>query len=75
MFGICVRIECYSKDFIGFFDYLETALWLRRVGYDRLPMGRTLGVFVLSAFWVRKPTIQFPSDELTQNSSFEILLR
>jgi len=24
---------------------------LRRIAYDRLPKGKTLGVFVLSAFW------------------------
>ncbi|CAF0911884.1 unnamed protein product [Rotaria sordida] len=30
---------------------IQTALWLRRVCYDRLPKGRTLGVFVISAFW------------------------
>ncbi|CAF0995792.1 unnamed protein product [Adineta ricciae] len=30
---------------------MQTALWLRRVCYDRLHKGRTLGVFVLSALW------------------------
>ncbi|CAF0960371.1 unnamed protein product [Adineta steineri] len=30
---------------------IQTALWLRRVCYDRLKNGRTLGVFVLSALW------------------------
>jgi len=30
---------------------IQTAIWLRRVCYDRLPNGRTLGVFVISAFW------------------------
>ena len=35
-------------------SFLETGLWLRRVCYDRLANGRTLGVVVLSAFWVRR---------------------
>ena len=30
---------------------IQTQLWLKRIGYDRLPTGKTLGVFVLSAFW------------------------
>lgn len=30
---------------------IQTQLWLRRIAYDRLPTGKTLGVFVLSAFW------------------------
>jgi len=30
---------------------IQTGLWLRRVCYDRLKNNRTLGVFVLSAFW------------------------
>ncbi|CAF1375050.1 unnamed protein product [Rotaria sp. Silwood1] len=30
---------------------IQTTIWLRRVCYDRLNKGRTLGVFVLSAFW------------------------
>jgi lysophospholipid acyltransferase 1/2 len=30
---------------------VNTQLWLRRIAYDRLPTGKTLGVFVLSAFW------------------------
>ncbi|CAF2769942.1 unnamed protein product [Rotaria sp. Silwood2] len=30
---------------------IQTAIWLRRVCYDRLYKGRTLGVFVLSALW------------------------
>ncbi|CAF1240552.1 unnamed protein product [Rotaria magnacalcarata] len=30
---------------------MQTALWLRRVCYDRIHKGRTLGVFVLSALW------------------------
>jgi lysophospholipid acyltransferase 1/2 len=33
---------------------IETALWLRRICYFRMTKGRTLGVFVLSAIWVRK---------------------
>jgi lysophospholipid acyltransferase 1/2 len=35
------------------FDHwnVQTQLWLRRIAYDRLPAGKTLGVFVLSAFW------------------------
>lgn len=37
----------------SFFDYwnMQTQLWLRRIAYDRLSTGKTLGVFVLSAFW------------------------
>ncbi len=31
--------------------HITTSLWLRRIAYDRLPKGKTLGVFVLSAFW------------------------
>ena len=30
---------------------IQTQLWLRRIAYDRLSTGKTLGVFVLSAFW------------------------
>lgn len=30
---------------------IQTQLWLRRIAYDRLHTGKTLGVFVLSAFW------------------------
>lgn len=30
---------------------IGTQLWLRRIAYDRLSTGKTLGVFVLSAFW------------------------
>jgi lysophospholipid acyltransferase 1/2 len=30
---------------------IQTGIWLRRIAYDRLPKGKTLGVFVLSAFW------------------------
>ncbi|CAF0959983.1 unnamed protein product [Adineta ricciae] len=30
---------------------MQTALWLRRICYDRIAKGRTLGVFVLSALW------------------------
>jgi len=30
---------------------MQTALWLRRVCYDRVKTGRTLSVFVLSALW------------------------
>jgi len=30
---------------------IQTALWLRRICYNRLKKGRTLGVFVLSALW------------------------
>ena len=30
---------------------IQTQLWLRRICYDRLHTGKTLGVFVLSAFW------------------------
>ncbi|CAF0827506.1 unnamed protein product [Didymodactylos carnosus] len=30
---------------------MQTALWLRRICYDRLKKGRTLFVFILSAFW------------------------
>ena len=26
---------------------IQTQLWLKRIGYDRLPTGKTLGVFVL----------------------------
>ncbi len=33
---------------------IETALWLRRIWYDRMEKGRTIGVFVLSALWVRR---------------------
>ncbi len=59
MYGICVRIQIEFDIFnlllsYVFFVNIETALWLRRVCYDRLQKGRTLGVFVLSALWVRK---------------------
>ena len=30
---------------------IQTQVWLRRIAYDRLSTGKTLGVFVLSAFW------------------------
>lgn len=30
---------------------IQTQIWLRRIAYDRLATGKTLGVFVLSAFW------------------------
>lgn len=30
---------------------IQTRIWLRRIAFDRLPAGKTLGVFVLSAFW------------------------
>lgn len=30
---------------------IQTQIWLRRIAYDRLSTGKTLGVFVLSAFW------------------------
>ena len=30
---------------------IGTQVWLRRICYDRLPTLKTLGVFVLSAFW------------------------
>ena len=30
---------------------LQTRIGLRRIAFDRLPAGKTLGVFVLSAFW------------------------
>lgn len=30
---------------------IQTSKWLRAVAYERLPRGKTLGVFVLSAFW------------------------
>jgi hypothetical protein len=30
---------------------IQTQLWLKRICFDRLPTGKTLGVFVLSAFW------------------------
>jgi len=30
---------------------IQTQIWLRRIAYDRLPSGKTLGVFVLSALW------------------------
>ncbi|CAF0824035.1 unnamed protein product [Adineta steineri] len=30
---------------------IQTTTWLRRICYDRLKQGRTLGVFVLSALW------------------------
>ena len=29
---------------------IQTQLWLRRIAYDRLSTGKTMGVFVLSAF-------------------------
>jgi lysophospholipid acyltransferase 1/2 len=30
---------------------IQTQVWLRRICYDRLPTFKTMGVFVLSAFW------------------------
>ena len=54
MFGIYVRInQIFIHSYI-FFINIETGIWLRRVCYDRIQKGGTLGVFVLSAFWVRK---------------------
>jgi len=38
------------KSFIDNWN-IQTQLWLRRMAYERLPTGKTLGVFVLSAFW------------------------
>jgi lysophospholipid acyltransferase 1/2 len=38
------------KTFVDKWNILTT-IWLRRIAYDRLPSGKTLGVFVLSAFW------------------------
>jgi hypothetical protein len=37
----------------SFFDNwnIQTQTWLRRIAYDRLSTGKTLGVMVLSAFW------------------------
>ncbi len=46
-------IEFYLIFSSIFFENIETSVWLRRVCYDRIQKGRTLGVFVLSAFWVR----------------------
>ncbi|CAF0713092.1 unnamed protein product [Brachionus calyciflorus] len=42
-----------SQSMKSSFDHwnTQTQLWLRRIAYDRLPTGKTLGVFVLSAFW------------------------
>ncbi len=54
MFGTYVRIEFHLILRYFLFGNLETALWLRRICYDRIRKGRTLGVFVLSALWVRK---------------------
>ncbi len=56
MFGICVRINRILIYSYIFFINIETGTWLRRVCYDRIQKGGTLGVFVLSAFWVRKET-------------------
>jgi lysophospholipid acyltransferase 1/2 len=30
---------------------IQTSIWLRRICFDRLPTLKTIGVFVLSAFW------------------------
>jgi lysophospholipid acyltransferase 1/2 len=51
-----MRKSIYTSNFLCIFLLLniETALWLRRICYDRMTKGRTLGVFVLSAIWVRK---------------------
>jgi len=42
-----------SIDFFSSIN-IETTLWLRRICYDRMKKGRTIGVFVLSALWVRR---------------------
>jgi lysophospholipid acyltransferase 1/2 len=31
--------------------HIQTSQWLRVIAFERLPTGKTLGVFVLSAFW------------------------
>jgi lysophospholipid acyltransferase 1/2 len=31
--------------------HIQTSQWLRVIAFERLPSGKTLGVFVLSAFW------------------------
>ena len=50
-----------SNEFSSSIDSLtlETTVWLRRICYDRLQKGRTIGVFVLSALWVSVMRIVF----------------
>jgi lysophospholipid acyltransferase 1/2 len=31
--------------------HIQSSEWLRRIAYERLPAGKTLGVFFLSAYW------------------------
>lgn len=42
-----------STSFKGIVDnwHIQTTLWLRSIAFERLPSGKTLGVFVLSALW------------------------
>jgi len=38
------------KSFIDNWN-IQTHMWLRLIAYNRMPSGKTLAVFVLSAFW------------------------
>ena len=31
--------------------HIQTSLWLRTIAFERMPRGKTMGVFMLSAFW------------------------
>ena len=54
---------------------LGTNHWFRRVAFDRLSTGRTLGVFVLSAFWYVKYILDICIDFEVQLSKQTSLCR